>query len=154
LGNIHELKEEIEKTVEPAVKDNFMELVEVELGGGHNLYVRIRLDKIEGGISLEDCARMGHLLGDVLDAAGTISGNYTLEVSSPGLDRPLKKPSDFKRFEGKLAKVITKEPVDNMTVFIGRLKDAAEDAVTVQMENKETRISFDSIKKAFLEIEF
>ena len=99
-----------------------LELVEVELrGGGKARMLRITLDK-PGGVTHEDCANVSRDVSTILDIEDAVpGGSYTLEVSSPGLDRKLSKPSDFERFQGSRVKLTTRDPIDGNRFFEGRL---------------------------------
>src|SRR6516225_5367756 len=97
---------------EPVVTGQGYELVELEWKHESGSWVlRVFIDRLAGNVSLDDCASVSRELSAVLDVADAISPAYSLEVSSPGLNRPLKKESDFKRFVGKKAKIRTKHPV-------------------------------------------
>jgi ribosome maturation factor RimP len=96
-------------------------LVDVELKGGRsNTLLRVYIDKA-GGITHADCQNVSEQLSAMLDVEDPFPGSYTLEVSSPGLDRELRKPGDYEHFAGRRARVILREPVDGQTVFEGRL---------------------------------
>jgi ribosome maturation factor RimP len=149
------LRELIEKEIEPLIKDNFMELVDIDVSTGQRkLYIRIRLDKITGGINLDECAMMSRLIDDLLFEKNTVHSDYNLEISSPGMDRPLKSPADYKRFEGKLAKLALYEPIENENCQIGHIKESTEESVTLATKKGERNIPFSNIKKANLEIDF
>jgi ribosome maturation factor RimP len=100
-----------------------LELVEVDLrGGGKARMLRITLDK-PGGVTHEDCANVSRDVSTILDVEDAVpGGSYTLEVSSPGLDRKLSKPSDFERFQGSRVKLTTRDPVNGNRFFEGRLE--------------------------------
>jgi len=96
-------------------------LVDVELKGGRsNTLLRVYIDKA-GGITHSDCQNVSEQLSAMLDVEDPFPGSYMLEVSSPGLDRELRKPGDYEHFAGRRARVILREPVDGQTVFEGRL---------------------------------
>jgi ribosome maturation factor RimP len=122
------------------------------LGRGRKTLLRIVIDK-EGGITLDDCEAFSKDIEALLDVEDPIEGSYTLEVSSPGLDRPLKNLRDFKKHMGKLVRVVTKEKVDGQSFFIGRIAGVEEDHVKLSLKNKQIEIFFDNISKAKLEIE-
>ena len=103
-----------------AVSEGFY-LVDVELKGGRsNTLLRVYIDKA-GGITHADCQKVSEQLSAMLDVEDPFPGSYTLEVSSPGLDRELRKPGDYEHFAGRRARVILREPVEGQTVFEGRL---------------------------------
>ncbi|GAC1667201.1 MAG: ribosome maturation factor RimP [Candidatus Acidiferrum sp.] len=109
-------------------------------------------------VSHADCERVSQQLSVILDVEDLISGpSYTLEVSSPGMDRALKKPSDFDRFRGRLVKITTTEPVGDSKFFEGRLLGFSGGRVSVELKGKETRrieLPLETIRKANLVVEF
>jgi ribosome maturation factor RimP len=110
-------------------------------------------------ISHSDCQRVSQQLSVILDVEDLIPGpaGYTLEVSSPGMDRALKKPADFERFRGRLAKISTSEPVGEAKFFEGRLAGFADGKVRVELKGKEARtveVPLEAIRKANLVVEF
>lgn len=114
-------------------------LVDVELKGGRsNTLLRVYIDKA-GGISHGDCQSVSEQLSAMLDVEDPFPANYTLEVSSPGLDRELRKPKDYQHFEGRRARVILREPVDGQTVFEGRLAGLAGDRMRLDLGELGTR---------------
>ena len=143
------------KKISESLLDNCnMELVDIEYRGeGRGKVLRLYIDK-ENGVTIDDCADISRELSVILDVNDIITDRYTLEVSSPGLRRPLKKIDDFKRFKGKLVLIKTKENIDNRKVFKGKLNDCLEDHIVVEIDNETYEIPFDLIKKANLEINF
>jgi ribosome maturation factor RimP len=129
------------------------ELVDVELGGTpRGLIIRVLVDK-PGGVSVEDCARISRAVGHDLDVTEAIQGRYTLEVSSPGIDRPLKRREDFERFAGEEAEVVTVEKIGEQRDHRGRLAgfDAATDSVMLMLESGSTvAIPLGAIRRARL----
>jgi ribosome maturation factor RimP len=137
--------------------DRGFELVDVEIkkGKGGNL-VRLYVDK-EGGIGLDELESVSHEVSAILDAEDPIANSYTLEVSSPGLDRPLKEEKDFRRFLGKLARISSYELVDGRRHWTGRLVSVEGGAVTVRLETEKDALSVIPLAKiasARLEVEF
>ncbi len=122
------------------------------LGSGQKLVLRISIDK-EGGVTIGDCELMSRQLGALLDVEDLIPGRYYLEVSSPGLDRPLKSPADFVKHKGKLIRVSTKTPLDGQNFLIGRLEEAKEEAFVIRVGEKDLEIPYKAVTKARLEIE-
>jgi len=108
--------------------DSGLELVDVDLrGGGKARMLRIFIDK-PGGVTHEDCSNFSREVGTILDVEDAVpGGTYTLEVSSPGLDRKLLKASDYERFTGNLVKLTTRDPIDGRRHFEGRLKSFSSD---------------------------
>ena len=109
----------------------------------------------EESVSIEDCATVSHELGTILDVEDLLPASYTLEVSSPGLDRPLRGVEDYRRFAGRLAKIVTREPVNRQTAFAGRLRGVEGDDVLFESEGgKPLRLPLRLISRARLEVEF
>ena len=111
-----------------------LETVEVELrGGGKARMLRIVIDK-PTGVTHEDCANLSREVGTILDVEDVIPGaSYTLEVSSPGLDRKLSRPADFERFIGSLVKLTTNQPVNGNRHFQGRLESFQQGRLTLDL---------------------
>jgi len=136
--------------------DRAFELVDVELqraSGGH--LVRLLVDKA-GGIGVDDLKSVSEEVSAILDAEDPIAGSYTLEVSSPGLDRPLKTEADYRRFVGRLAKVSSYELVDGRRHWTGRILSSEGGIVTLALEKEGARavVPFDKIAHGRLEVEF
>lgn len=146
--------ERIHKVASDAAAGFGFELEDVELlGQGKRLLLRVTIDK-PGGVTLDDCAAYSRDLSAALDVEDPIQGRYTLEVSSPGLDRPLKKPGDYMKCMGKLARIVVKENIEGVGTFVvGRIESADESGATVRMGDKSMFIPYKNIKKARLEIE-
>jgi ribosome maturation factor RimP len=137
-----------------------LELVELELrGGGKARMLRLFIDK-PGGVTHEDCALVSRELGTILDVEDAVpGGSYTLEVSSPGLDRKLVKPADYERFAGSRVRVTTREPVDGSRHFEGRLQGLRDGRVALEVGSKKVpahtvEIDLDNVEKANLAPEF
>jgi ribosome maturation factor RimP len=137
-----------------------MELVDVEYRKeGRAAVLRLFLDR-EGGVTLDDCAKVSRELSEILDVEGFIQEDYTLEVSSPGLNRPLKKAADYGRYLGRLVRVRTFElfPDDAgnpRKTFTGKLLGLEEGVVRLQLTEGQTAgIPLDKVAKANLEFEF
>src|SRR5262249_15277336 len=156
-----------------------LEVIEVEfLGGGKARMLRVFLDKPAAGndpragltesVTHEDCARFSREFGTILDVEDVMPGAYTLEVSSPGLDRKLVKAADFARFTGSRMKLMTRQPVDNNRHFEGRLESFQDGRLTLDLSvashksrkkmgeqaGKKVEIEFANIEKANLVPEF
>jgi ribosome maturation factor RimP len=133
-----------------------IEVVEVEVkGGGGNRLVRISIDKPDG-VTHSDCELVSQQVGTILDVEDVIAGgHYTLEVSSPGLERKLVKPQDFVRFQGKKARLTLREAVDGRTQWDGTLAGYGEDGVTLEVDGGKTvHIALGQVKKANLKFEW
>jgi ribosome maturation factor RimP len=115
--------DKIQEIAERVAQSSGLEVVEVELrGGGKARMLRIFIDKPDG-VTHEDCANFSREVGTIFDVEDAVPGStYTLEVSSPGLDRKLSKPADFQRFTGSLVKLMTRDPVNGNRHFEGRLE--------------------------------
>ncbi len=138
--------------------DEGVELYDVQIqGGGKRTLVRVFIDK-DGGVTINDCERVSNSLSALLDVEDLIKSPYTLEVSSPGIDRPLIKQRDFERNVGKLVKIVTSEKINNQTFFKGRIIDVGSDWVRISLQKKgdseSVFIPLNKIAKANLEIEF
>lgn len=137
--------------------DRGYELVDLEIKKGKGeQFVRLFVDK-EGGIGLDELETVSHEVSAILDAEDPIQGHYTLEVSSPGLDRPLKDEKDFRRFLGRLARISSYELVDGRRHWTGRLASVEDGAVTVRLSSENdvvARIPLSKIASARLEVEF
>lgn len=151
------IKEKIIELATEVAEDEGVELVNVDiLGSIKKVLLRIYIDK-EGGVTIGDCERISRRLEAILDVEDPIKTSYVLEVSSPGLDRPLLRQADFEKNIGRLARIITSEKIDNQTFFIGRIVDVGDTWVRLKIKSKEEKdlyIPFDKISKAKLEIEF
>ncbi len=149
------VREEVEQLILPILEEEGMELVDIEykMGRGRGI-LRLYIDKPEG-VKIDDCERVSKRIDPILDGSNIIGGHYLLEVSSPGLGRPLKKEEDFKKFIGRLVKVKTFSPIDNQKTFVGTLKDYKEERVALETkEDKIIEIPVKNIAKANLEIKF
>ncbi|MDU0458690.1 MAG: ribosome maturation factor RimP [Geobacteraceae bacterium] len=143
----------------PILESMGLELVDIEFGKvGRDAVLRLFIDK-EGGVMLDDCADVSRELSMILDVEDVITCNYTLEVSSPGLDRPLKKPSDYERFSGRLIKVRTYEPLQDdrgnkRKTFLGKLEGLFDGVIRMTLtEGQSASIPLDRVAKANLEFE-
>jgi ribosome maturation factor RimP len=109
----------------------------------------------EDSVSIADCEKVSHELSTILDVEDVIPGAYTLEVSSPGLDRPLRHADDYRRFAGRAAKIVTRQPVDRQTAFAGRIRGIdGEDVLFENEGGKEVRLPLNLISRARLDVEF
>ena len=146
--------ENILKMAEPLLIGKNMELVDLEFRKeGVGKVLRLFIDKT-GGVTVEDCANISRELSTLMDVNEIIEEKYVLEVSSPGLRRPLKKIDDFKKFKGKLVLIKTKEPIENRKVFKGYLKDTNDEGIEMDIDGLLYSLSFQQIHKANLEIDF
>ncbi len=131
-------EQKTEKLLLPLVEQHGFELVDVEyVKEGGNWYLRAYIDK-PGGITVDDCELISRALGDLLDEKDFIEESYILEVSSPGLGRPLRKDKDFARSIGEEVEVKTFKAVNHQKEFTGILKEYDKDKIIIEMENQET----------------
>lgn len=149
-----EVKEKIRQFAEPVVTSEGMELIHVECMKMHTRWIiRLFLDK-EGGITLDDCANVSDQLGDIFDIRELINGSYTLEVSSPGFDRPISRDVDFLKYRNSKVNIKTVVKVEGIKNFHGILVDSIEEAgrkfVVVDVSGKIYRIPRQDILKANL----
>lgn len=129
------------------------ELEDVELlGSGRRQILRVTIDR-PGGVTLDDCEAFSRDFEAILDVEDPIAGPYTLEVSSPGLDRPLKKPVDFEKSVGKLVRVVTRDKVHGRSFLLGRLREVRGDRIRLLLGEEEVEVPFENIKRARLEVE-
>jgi len=145
----------LRQLIEEVVESQGYELVDVEFKGtGKSSLLRVFIDR-PAGISHRDCELVSEQVGTVLDVEDLIPFSYTLEVSSPGLDRKLVKESDYTRFEGKLARIQTRIPLNQQKVFRGRLLGLQDGKVRLELRTGSTLdIPLDVIDEARLEIDW
>lgn len=142
------------KIVEPVVEGMGYELVGVELmRHGRDCTLRVYIDK-PAGVNLDDCAAVSHQLSGVMDVEDPIQLPYRLEVSSPGLDRVLKKTSDFERFAGERAQVKLRVPVENRKNFLGILRGLESESLLIECDGVIHKIALSNVDKARLAPEF
>jgi len=132
------------------VKALGFELVEAELSGGrHHRTLRVYIDGPEG-VTVDDCAAVSRQLSAILDVEDPITGSYTLEVSSPGLDRPLVTPADFRRFQGAMIKVRLLNALDGRRNFTGRLLETTHESVVMEVDQERFNLPLGAIERARL----
>lgn len=152
--NREEIIRKVKVLAEEVLENTDLSLEDIELlGSPGRLTLKVIIDSPRG-ISINDCERVSRQLEALLDIEDPIPGSYTLEVSSPGLDRPLKTIKDFIRFSGRLVRVTTTEKVANQTFFIGRIRAVESDTVHLEVKGRILKIPYRIIKKANLEVEF
>jgi ribosome maturation factor RimP len=146
----------IEEIAQRVAGPEGMEVVEVEVkGGGGTRLVRISIDK-PAGVTHADCELVSHQVGAILDVEDVVpGGRYTLEVSSPGLERRLSKPQDYLRFQGQKAKITLRQPVDGRSHWEGTLAGFENGEVALETQpGKSLRFPFEQIHKANLKFEW
>jgi len=155
-GREREIIEKVKELLQPLLEEGGYELVDVEFVREPIGWVlRIYADRPQGGITISDCQWISERLGTMLDVEDLIPHSYNLEVSSPGLDRPLKSQKDFSRHTGKVIKVRTLEPLGNQRNFKGELISAGESSFTMRdvSRNAEVEISYDNVKSARVDVD-
>jgi ribosome maturation factor RimP len=146
--------EDVRQTVEPILTSEGMELVNLEYQREAQGWVlRVYIDR-EGGVNIGDCARVSAELGTNLEVRDLIPNKYILEVSYPGLTRPLKKLEDYQKYPRHMVRIKTFEPVEGRRNFKGTLQGAKGDLVQVEVDGRSYGIPLKSIAKANLEFEF
>lgn len=147
----------VEALVQPIVEGLNLELVGVEfVKEGAQRYLRLFIDK-PGGVSLDDCEAVSRTAGPKLDEADPIAENYFFEVSSPGVERPLKRDADFARYAGQKVEINTFAPVDGQKVFVGELLGLNDGKVRIKLaegkrKGQETEFDLKQIAKAKLRV--
>lgn len=145
------LDDSVLKTIELVLSNNDIDLIDVEYEfKKKQRIIRFLIDK-PGGVRLSDCEDVNKMIEPILDVEGNVYGSYLLEVASPGLDRPLKTESDFRRARGKLVKV----QLNNKKPILGRIEKIKDKVVTLKDSDEKTiSIPINKIIKAQIEIEF
>ena len=136
--------------ITPVIEDLGYELVRVRLMSGKESTLQIMADRPQGGIEVDDCAKISHALSAELDVEDPILEAYTLEVSSPGIDRPLTRLKDFEMFEGYEAKIETDELIDGRRRFKGALAGVDGDEVLINVDEGTIGLQFDWLSDAKL----
>lgn len=148
------LVDELIALLEPLAADHGLDLVTVEVMGGHkHQTVRVYLDR-EGGIDIDAIAEANEWVSEALDGLTRLSGPYTLELSSPGIERVLRKRQDFERFTGERVSVQLTQAIDGRAKLTGRLVALDGNDVVVEADGKEHRVAFDVIERARLKVDF
>jgi ribosome maturation factor RimP len=151
-----EVTDKIWEIADRVARDLGVEIVDIELlGGGKHRVLRIYIDK-DPSVTLAECQAVSHGVEAVLDADDLIpGGEYTLEVSSPGVERKLTRPRDFEKSVGKKIKVVLREPMENSTTWIGTLQAFVENVLTVETAGgTAAQIPLEKVKKANLKFEW
>ena len=147
--------ETVEKLVQPIVERQNLQLVEVEYQKeGGNWFLRIFIDKEDGGIDIEDCGKVSELLSKELDRVDPIPDAYFLEVSSPGAERPLKNEKDIAKAVGKAVFIKTYEAIDNNKTFEGKLVNFSGNMITIEEGKTLKEIPYDKVAKIRLAVVF
>lgn len=136
--------------ITPVIEDLGFELVRVRLMGGKTKTLQIMAERPEGGIEVDECARISHAISAVLDVEDPIEDPYALEVSSPGIDRPLTRPKHFAAYEGYEVKIETADMIDGRKRFKGVLAGLEGDDILINIEEGTVGLQFDWLVDAKL----
>lgn len=148
-----DLTERIAQIIAPSIEALGYEIVRVQMSGGRAPTLQIMCDRIDGeAMQVDDCADISRSVSALLDVEDPIGHEYTLEVSSPGIDRPLVRRKDFERFAGYVVRIETQFAIDGRRRFKGRLLGLDGDDVRVALDEGETAVPFEAIAKAKLEL--
>jgi ribosome maturation factor RimP len=145
-------QEALEKLIAPTVVAMGYSLVRVRLYEGGEPRLQVMAEReADGTMTVDDCAALSRALSAVLDVEDPIGGSYDLEISSPGIDRPLVRPQDYERFSGFEAKLETAAPIDGRRRFRGRLRGVVDDTVRIELrDGSEASLPFTAIRDAKL----
>lgn len=152
-------KEDIESRVRevigPILNSMNLELVELELAGqGPRAKLRLFIEK-PGGVTLADCEQASRFIGHALDVADPFPGSYTLEVSSPGLDRPLRGAEDYRRFAGRLARLKLVRPLEGEWTVVGRIQGLEGERILLEVKDRgRLEVGLADVAQGRLEVEW
>lgn len=150
---MQKIPEPIEQYLQPVVEDAGYEWVGGEFRAGPDGLLRVYIDSPDG-ISLDDCERVSDAVSGVLDVEDPFPGQYRLEISSPGLERPLFRPADFERFAGQRALVRLSRPIDKQRRFEGVIESVENDAITLACDDKTVTFAWPDVHRANLVFDF
>ena len=141
---------ELSAVLEPLIDSMGFELVRLRISGRHNPVLQILAERRKGGMNVDDCADLSRALSALLEVEDPIATNYTLEVSSPGIDRPLTRTEHLEAWMGHLAKVELARPLDGQRRFRGKLLDSGETELVLDTSTGKVRLPLDGIARAKL----
>lgn len=149
------MRDALMRLLEPPIEALGYELIDIEFaqagrGGVLRLFIDRPVGDVLGNIAVEDCARVSHTVSELLEVEDPIKGHYTLEVSSPGFDRILRKHAHFERFIGERISVELKLPQDGRRRFVGVLKSLTDDSIVVDVDGQDYTLTLERIQKARL----
>ncbi len=145
-------REKVAALAEGVAQDELVELVDVEIATeGHRSVIRVFIDR-EGGIRLNDCVSFSRKLSAILDVEDPVEGTYSLEVSSPGMDRRLNRPKDFAKCRGKRVRISLSAPVEGSRNFRGVLRASDEEGIDLERGGQTFRLPYRLMRKANLDI--
>ena len=146
-----EAERQIQGAIEPSLAAIGYEVVRIRIGGGRQTVLQVMIERADRApMTVDDCAVASRSVSARLDEDGLVAGDYALEVSSPGIDRPLVRLGDFARFAGFEAKVEMSEPLDGRRRFRGRLQGAGDGCVRMTVDDRDVSLPFDAIRAAKL----
>lgn len=149
-----EIATQVEELVAPIAARMGLETVDVQIHGeAQGTVLRVLMDRPDGGITVEECARVSEQLSRQLDLYDLFPHAYTLEVSSPGLDRPLRSDAEYRRFAGRRAEIQTQEAINGQRRFRGTVLGVVGDAVVLQLEDRQVQIPKAAIQRAHLVVD-
>ena len=150
------IEESVLAALEASAAEQGLDIVDVELSGpGSHPTLRVRIDVLtDGPIDMDRVAAATPWVSGIVEALDPIAGSYELEVSSPGVDRPLRRPADFARFVGERAEITSVEPVDDRRSWTGTLVGTDDVAVTIEVDGASYAVPFAMIKKAKLKPDY
>lgn len=141
----------VETIIAPTLQDMGFEVVRVQISGSQRRTLQVMAERHDDGtMTVDDCAAISRSISALLDVEDPIKGSYTLEVSSPGLDRPLTRERDYTRFAGLEAKVELRAPLDGQKRFRGRIQGFADGEVSLEVEGARVALPFAEIERAKL----
>jgi ribosome maturation factor RimP len=147
---VSDAADNIADLIEPVVESLGYELVRVTYGGGRKPTLQVMAERPDGTMSVDDCAKLSREVSLILDVEDPLPGEYLLEVSSPGVDRPLTRPKDFERWVGFDVKIEMGNQIDGRRRFRGRMTDFAGETVTLETDEGAVTLDFGDISKAKL----
>ena len=153
---IREIREKVIAIIEPVLAEHGVELVDFDLcGSGRGQLLRLLVDR-EGGVDLSALSDLSRELSDLLDMEDAVRGSYTLEVSSPGINRPLTRPDHYVRYVGKRVRLRSRTPIEGQRNFVGELAAVTEGGVTLRtaQPSSEVYVPFGDIERANYEHDF
>ena len=144
------IERRVAEIVRPLVEKMGFVLVRLRYGGGTRKTLQIMAERPDGGMEVEDCAEISRAVSAALDVDDPLDGSYSLEVSSPGIDRPLTRLSDFEAFAGRSAKIQVLNPIDGRIRFKGTVRGIAESRILLEPTQGTVELPFDSLSSARL----
>lgn len=148
------IAQQVEALAAPIAGRMGLEIVDVQVtGGGKTTILRVLADRPEGGITVDECAQLSESLSRQLDLYDLFAHAYTLEVSSPGLDRPLRAEADFRRFAGRRAEVVMDAPIDGQRKFRGQILGVVASAAVLDIDGRQVHLPLEQMASARLTVD-